>query len=60
MRRRSPAQLADNARRTGAHYDIGAFVKKMERLYELLHATAGATKRAGILRANLDFLTARG
>jgi glycosyltransferase involved in cell wall biosynthesis len=53
-------RLADNARRTGAQYDIGAFVTKMERLYEILHETSRATKRAGILRANLDFLTARG
>jgi glycosyltransferase involved in cell wall biosynthesis len=53
-------RLAENARHTGTQYDIGAFVKKMERLYELLHETSRATKRAGILGANLDFLTARG
>jgi glycosyltransferase involved in cell wall biosynthesis len=53
-------RLGENARRTGAQYDIGAFVKKMERLYELLHETSRATNRAGILSVNLDFLTARG
>jgi glycosyltransferase involved in cell wall biosynthesis len=54
------ATLAGNARRTGARYDIGVFVRKMERLYEILHETSRATKRAGVLRADLSFLTARG
>src|SRR4030095_10968222 len=31
------AALAAEARQTGQRYDIGAFVRKMERLYELLH-----------------------
>jgi glycosyltransferase involved in cell wall biosynthesis len=52
--------LAANARRTGARYDIGVFVRKMERLYEILHETSRATRRAGVLRADLSFLTARG
>jgi glycosyltransferase involved in cell wall biosynthesis len=52
--------LAQNARGTGTQYDIGAFVRKMERLYEILHATSRATKRAGVLKADLSFLTARG
>ncbi len=52
-------RLADNARCTGAQYDISVFVRKMERLYELLHATSRATHRAGILQADLGFLTAR-
>jgi glycosyltransferase involved in cell wall biosynthesis len=51
-------RLANEARRTGARYDIGAFVRKMERLYEILHRTSRATKRAGVLNADLAFLTA--
>jgi glycosyltransferase involved in cell wall biosynthesis len=49
--------LAAAARLTGARYDIGAFVRKMEQLYEILHATSRATDRAGVLRADLGFLT---
>jgi glycosyltransferase involved in cell wall biosynthesis len=51
------ARLGAAARLTGARYDIGAFVRKMERLYEILNATSRSTKRAGVLNANLDFLT---
>jgi glycosyltransferase involved in cell wall biosynthesis len=54
------ARLAASAARTGAQYDIGAFVRKMERLYEILHETSRATGRAGVLRADLGFLTAKG
>ncbi|MCC7242213.1 MAG: glycosyltransferase family 4 protein [Acidobacteria bacterium] len=50
------ARLSAGARVTGAHYDIQAFVTKMERLYELLHETSRATGRAGVLRADLSFL----
>lgn len=49
-------RLAGNARRTGAGYDIELFVRKMERLYTLLHETSRATRRAGILEADLGFL----
>ena len=45
------------ARWTGQRYDIAVFVRKMERLYELLHETSRATGRAGILKADLSFLT---
>jgi glycosyltransferase involved in cell wall biosynthesis len=48
--------LSAGARATGARYDIAAFVRKMERLYELLHQTSRATGRAGILKADLSFL----
>jgi glycosyltransferase involved in cell wall biosynthesis len=48
--------LSANARRTGALYDIGLFVRKMERLYALLHETSRPTRRAGVLRADLAFL----
>jgi glycosyltransferase involved in cell wall biosynthesis len=51
------ARLGENARRTGAKYDIDLFVRKMERLYVLLHETSRATRRAGILQADLSFLT---
>jgi len=49
--------LMAEARWTGQRYDIAAFVRKMERLYELLDETSRATGRAGILKADLSFLT---
>ena len=52
-------RLSSAARRTGRQYDIDGFVRKMERLYEMLHATSRATRRRGILTADLDFLTSR-
>ena len=51
--------LAAESRKTGQRYDIAAFVRKMERLYDLLHETSRATGRAGILKADLSFLTTR-
>jgi glycosyltransferase involved in cell wall biosynthesis len=62
------AALGAEARKTGARYDIAAFVRKMERLYELLHETArasgppsrgrfGRPGREGILKTDLSFLT---
>lgn len=53
-------RLSTAAARTGAQYDIGAFVRKMERLYEILHETSRATDRAGVLGADLGFLTGKG
>jgi glycosyltransferase involved in cell wall biosynthesis len=50
------AALIEQARRTGQRYDIAAFVRKMERLYDLLHDTSRATGRAGILKHDLGFL----
>jgi len=50
------AALSANARVTGARYDIDVFVRKMERLYELLHRSSRATRRAVIPRADLAFL----
>jgi glycosyltransferase involved in cell wall biosynthesis len=50
-------RLAAAARQSGQGYDIGAFVRKMERLYTLLHETSRATRRQGALRADLSFLT---
>ena len=51
------ARLSVHARVTGQQYGIAAFVRKMERLYDLLHDVSRATKRQGILRADLRFLT---
>jgi glycosyltransferase involved in cell wall biosynthesis len=50
------ARLGNGARTTGARYDIQAFVHKMERLYDLLQATSRATRRQGVLQADLSFL----
>jgi glycosyltransferase involved in cell wall biosynthesis len=44
--------------RTGKQYDIAAFVRKMEQLYDILHQVSRATKRRGVLDADLTFLTA--
>jgi glycosyltransferase involved in cell wall biosynthesis len=50
-------RLSENARVTGANYDIGAFVRKMERLYEILHDVSRRTHRRGVLDQDLSFLT---
>lgn len=49
-------RLGAHARRTGAAYDIDLFVRKMERLYGILHDSSRATKRAGVLATDLEFL----
>ncbi|PYR55739.1 MAG: hypothetical protein DMF91_23570, partial [Acidobacteria bacterium] len=51
------ARLGAAARISGRRYDIGLFVRKMERLYTLLHDVSRATRRRGVLRADLSFLT---
>jgi glycosyltransferase involved in cell wall biosynthesis len=51
------AALAAAARETARRYDITAFVRKMERLYVLLHEGSRATKRREVLQADLSFLT---
>ena len=51
-------RLSAAARVSGQRYDIAAFVRKMERLYGLLHEVSRASKRRGILSADLTFLTA--
>ena len=51
------ARLGAAARSTGQQFGIDAFVRKMERLYVLLHQVSRATRRRGILRADLSFLT---
>ena len=50
-------RLSAAARVSGQRYDIAAFVRKMERLYGLLHEVSRASKRRGILSADLAFLT---
>ena len=51
------ARLSANARVTGGSYDIGAFVRKMERLYTILHDVSRRTHRRGVLEQDLSFLT---
>jgi glycosyltransferase involved in cell wall biosynthesis len=53
------ARLSAAARTTSLQYDISAFVRKMERLYDLLHRVSRPTHRRGALEANLEFLTSR-
>ncbi len=50
------ASMAARARQAGTHFDIGMFVRKMERLYALLHAVSRPTGRRGILEEDLSFL----
>jgi glycosyltransferase involved in cell wall biosynthesis len=50
-------QMSARAREAGRHYDIAMFVRKMERLYTLLHAVSRPTRRRGILAEDLSFLT---
>lgn len=49
-------RLGTAARQSGRQYDIAAFVRKMERLYVLLHEVSRATHRKGLLQADLSFL----
>jgi glycosyltransferase involved in cell wall biosynthesis len=51
------ARLGAAARSTGQQFGIDAFVHKMERLYILLDDVSRATRRQGILREDLSFLT---
>jgi glycosyltransferase involved in cell wall biosynthesis len=51
------ARLSAAARETGRQYDIDLFVRKMERLYTILHEVSRSTHRQGVLAADLSFLT---
>ncbi len=53
------ARLSAAARRTADRYDIGAFVRRMERLYVILHEVSRRTHRKGVLEADLSFLETR-
>ncbi|HTM27487.1 MAG TPA: glycosyltransferase family 4 protein [Vicinamibacterales bacterium] len=50
------ARLSVHARVTGRQYDIAGFVRKMEQLYDVLYRVSRATKRRGVLQADLSFL----
>ena len=52
-------RLSEAARVTSRQYDIATFVTKMERLYELLHRVSRATRRRGVVDADLSFLTSK-
>ena len=49
--------LASQARVTGRGYDIQSFVRKMEQLYTLMDEVSRPTRRAGVARADLGFLS---
>jgi glycosyltransferase involved in cell wall biosynthesis len=51
------ARLAGAARETGSRYGIDVFVRKMEKLYTLLHEVSRVTRRRGLLSADLAFLS---
>jgi glycosyltransferase involved in cell wall biosynthesis len=53
------ARLGAEARTTSQQYDITAFVRKMERLYEILHRVSRPTGRRGVLQEDLSFLESR-
>jgi glycosyltransferase involved in cell wall biosynthesis len=53
------AQLGAAARVSGQRYDILAFVRKMERLYDLLHRVSRETHRKGAIQSDLSFLDTR-
>jgi glycosyltransferase involved in cell wall biosynthesis len=54
---RTRERLRAAAYETGKKYDIAAFVRKMEQLYDLLHRVSRATHRKGVLVSDLSFLT---
>jgi glycosyltransferase involved in cell wall biosynthesis len=52
-------RLGEGARLSGRAYDIASFVRKMERLYVLLHETSRSSGRRTILTSDVSFLTER-
>ena len=54
------AELAAAAAATGAAYDIGVFVRKLERLYGLMDEIRRTTGRRAVAEADLGFLSALG
>ena len=50
------AALGEAAQRTSRRYDIDTYVRKMERLYELMARVSKPTRRQGLLREDLSFL----
>lgn len=53
-------RLGAAARRTAESYDITAFVRKMERLYEILHVESRPRRRRVVEHSDLSFLTGKG
>jgi glycosyltransferase involved in cell wall biosynthesis len=53
------ARLGRQAAVTAQQYDIATFVRKMERLYEILHRVSRPTRRRGVLNEDLSFLETR-
>ena len=51
------ARLSEATRETARQYDIAAFVRKMEQLYEVLHAESRVRKRHVADQIDLSFLT---
>jgi glycosyltransferase involved in cell wall biosynthesis len=51
------ARLGAGARVKSARYDINAFVRRMERLYTLMHEVSRPTHRKGVIAADLSFLS---
>jgi glycosyltransferase involved in cell wall biosynthesis len=51
------ARIGEAAALTGRQFDIATFVRKMERLYDILHRVSRATRRKGVLVSDLSFLT---
>jgi glycosyltransferase involved in cell wall biosynthesis len=49
-------RMSTAARAAARDYDIGAFVRKMERLYTALHDVSRRTRRRGILHQDLSYL----
>jgi len=54
------ARLGANARRTAEAYDITAFVRKMEQLYQVLHLESRPRHRRVAEEMDLGFLTGKG
>lgn len=52
-------RLAANARETSHEYDIASFVRRMARLYDILHARSRATRRRAIFETDISFLDRR-
>jgi glycosyltransferase involved in cell wall biosynthesis len=54
------ARLGAAARKTAEAYDITAFVRKMERLYDILHRESRPLNRRVTTQVDLSFLTGKG
>jgi glycosyltransferase involved in cell wall biosynthesis len=52
------ARLGAAARLASRDYDIATFVRKMERLYAVLHEVSRPTRRRGVLQQDLSYLGA--